>query len=52
MERVSFAQLLMLFGLLAAFCFLTSLAIAKWQYEKKATQKRKEAAEAKRPANP
>lgn len=52
MGKVSFAQLLFLFGILAAFSLFTSLAIAKWQYEKKATQKRKEAAEAKRLANP
>ena len=35
MARVTPAQMLLLFGLLAAFCFLTSMAIAKWQYERK-----------------
>ena len=41
MGRVTPAQMLLLFGILAAFCFLTSLAVAKWQYErKKAAAKR------------
>ena len=35
MARVTPAQMLLLLGLLAAFCFLTSLAIAKWQFERK-----------------
>ena len=52
MQRVTPAQMLLLFGILTAFCFLTSLAIAKWQYERRMAQKKKEAAEAKRPLNP
>ena len=41
MARVTPAQMLLLFGILTAFCFLSSLAIAKWQYErKKAAAKR------------
>jgi len=51
MQRVTPAQMLLLFGLLGALCFLTSVALVKWQHEKRKAQERKAAAEAKRAAN-